>query len=210
MKFLRAILLAAAASALCSKAQGQVANGIKAVVHDSVVTYQEVEALTAPFADDLRRQFRGDPEGYNKKITEALNDNMDQLVERQLVLHEFKAAGYQMPEGVIDNEVRDRIHSRFGDRAKLTKTLQAQGLTFEKFRNDVRDQIIVEALRGKNICRFAVVGVAAVAAVITPPDPISMLAMCIPLFGLYEVAVAAVWLLERSRAKASASTDIVP
>ena len=82
---------------------------------------------------------------------------MDQLVERQLVLHEFKAAGYQMPEGVIDNEVRDRIHSRFGDRAKLTKTLQAQGLTFEKFRNDVRDQIIVEALRGKNISAEVIV-----------------------------------------------------
>lgn len=56
--------------------------------------------------------------------------------------------------------------------------------------------------------RFAVVGVAAVAAVITPPDPISMLAMCIPLFGLYEVAVAAVWLLERRRKKIASSTDL--
>ncbi len=58
--------------------------------------------------------------------------------------------------------------------------------------------------------RFALVGVAAIAAVITPPDPISMLAMCLPLFALYEVAVLAVGFLERRRNKASASTDVTP
>jgi len=58
--------------------------------------------------------------------------------------------------------------------------------------------------------RFALVGVAAIAAVITPPDPISMLAMCLPLFALYEVAVLTVGFLERRRNKASASTDVTP
>jgi sec-independent protein translocase protein TatC len=54
--------------------------------------------------------------------------------------------------------------------------------------------------------RFALVGVAALAAIITPPDPISMLAMIVPLFALYEVAVWAVWFLEKRRA--SRSTDV--
>ena len=60
--------------------------------------------------------------------------------------------------------------------------------------------------------RFAIVGVAALAAVITPPDPISMLAMCVPLGMLYEVSVWTVWYLERRRAKAKAAagTDITP
>jgi sec-independent protein translocase protein TatC len=58
--------------------------------------------------------------------------------------------------------------------------------------------------------RFAIVGVAALAAVITPPDPISMLAMCIPLGMLYEVAVWAVWLLEKRRKVASDAKDLVP
>jgi sec-independent protein translocase protein TatC len=47
--------------------------------------------------------------------------------------------------------------------------------------------------------RFAIVAVCAVAAVITPPDPISMLAMAIPLAGLYEIAVIAVGILEKRR-----------
>ena len=52
--------------------------------------------------------------------------------------------------------------------------------------------------------RFAIVGVCAVAALITPPDPISMIAMAVPLMGLYEIAVFAVLFLEKRRAKAAA------
>jgi sec-independent protein translocase protein TatC len=55
--------------------------------------------------------------------------------------------------------------------------------------------------------RFAVVGVCAVAAIITPPDPISMIAMAIPLMGLFEIAVIAVKFVERRRAKAEATKD---
>jgi sec-independent protein translocase protein TatC len=57
--------------------------------------------------------------------------------------------------------------------------------------------------------RFAVVGVCALAAVITPPDPISMLAMAVPLGLLYEIAVIAVGFLEKRR-KAAESKELVP
>jgi sec-independent protein translocase protein TatC len=55
--------------------------------------------------------------------------------------------------------------------------------------------------------RFAIVAVCGVAALITPPDPISMIAMSIPLMGLYELAVFAVGFLERRRKKAEAIKD---
>lgn len=58
--------------------------------------------------------------------------------------------------------------------------------------------------------RFAIVGVCALAAVITPPDPISMLAMAVPLGMLYEIAVLSVWFLERRRKKAAAAKELVP
>jgi sec-independent protein translocase protein TatC len=58
--------------------------------------------------------------------------------------------------------------------------------------------------------RFAIVGVCAIAAVITPPDPISMLAMAVPLGLLYEIAVVAVWLLEKRRKKAEQSKELTP
>ena len=55
--------------------------------------------------------------------------------------------------------------------------------------------------------RFALVGVAILAGIITPPDPISMITMVVPLFALYEVAVFAVGFIERRR-KAKADKDL--
>lgn len=55
--------------------------------------------------------------------------------------------------------------------------------------------------------KFAIVGVFVVAAVLTPPDPISQLSMAIPLMGLYEVSVQAVRYLEARRRKAEAARD---
>jgi sec-independent protein translocase protein TatC len=50
--------------------------------------------------------------------------------------------------------------------------------------------------------RYAVLGIAAVAAVLSPPDPFSMLAMMLPTIGLYELSI---WAVERAARHAAAS-----
>ncbi len=52
--------------------------------------------------------------------------------------------------------------------------------------------------------RYAVVGLFAVAAMFTPPDAISMLALAVPLVLLYEVSIWCVIMIERTRAKEDA------
>lgn len=52
-------------------------------------------------------------------------------------------------------------------------------------------------LRSKR--RYAIVGVVVLAAIFTPPDPFSQLGLAIPLWGLYELAIYAVKLVERKR-----------
>ncbi len=47
--------------------------------------------------------------------------------------------------------------------------------------------------------RFAIVGIAIVAAIVTPPDPISMLMLCVPIVLLYEVSIWCVRLIELRR-----------
>jgi sec-independent protein translocase protein TatC len=49
--------------------------------------------------------------------------------------------------------------------------------------------------------RYAVVGIAALAAVLTPPDAFSMISLAVPLVLLYEISIGCVWLIERGRAK---------
>jgi sec-independent protein translocase protein TatC len=50
--------------------------------------------------------------------------------------------------------------------------------------------------------RYAVVGIFLVAAVVTPPDPISMLSLALPIVLLYEVSIWCVALIEVRRRKA--------
>src|ERR1051326_8723970 len=53
--------------------------------------------------------------------------------------------------------------------------------------------------------RYAIVGVFAVAAIVTPPDVFSQLSLAFPLVGLYEVSIWCVKLIERNRARAEAA-----
>jgi sec-independent protein translocase protein TatC len=53
--------------------------------------------------------------------------------------------------------------------------------------------------------RFAIVGVFAGAAVITPPDIISQITLAIPIIVLYEISIIAVRMVERRRAEAEAA-----
>ena len=157
---MKAVSIIVAAGVLLSGALGagaaldegpKLANGIKAVVHDAVITYQEVEALDEQTVDVLIRQYRSEPTVLDQKLNEMRKENLKKLLDRQLILREFKTAGYSLPESVLDDLVQERIRSRFGDRMTLTKTLQARGMTYEQFRQQVRDQFIVEQLRIKNI-----------------------------------------------------------
>ncbi len=52
--------------------------------------------------------------------------------------------------------------------------------------------------------RYAIVGIAAFSACVTPPDPISMMIMAIPVYFLYEASIWIVWLIEKARAREEA------
>jgi sec-independent protein translocase protein TatC len=58
--------------------------------------------------------------------------------------------------------------------------------------------------------RYAVLGVVVVAAVVTPPDPISQLLLAVPIIALYFASVGCVKLIELRRKKedAAAGTDV--
>jgi peptidyl-prolyl cis-trans isomerase SurA len=128
-----------------------VVNGIKAIVHDAVVTKQEVELSTAPAAELLFQRLRNQPEEYQRQLKERLDENLEARLQRQLILRDFKTGGYNLPESIIQGVVDEQIRTRYGDRDKLIKSLNARGMTYERFRQQAREDIIISALRGKNI-----------------------------------------------------------
>ncbi len=157
MKFITTLASTAVALAGVCACQAELANGVNAVVHDSVVTYFEVNLRSEQTADVLLRQYRNDPAMLEKKLNETKAENLEALIQRQLIIHEFSTAGYKLPETLLDDIVQERIKADFGDRATLTKTLEARGISFEKFRQQIRDRFIVEQLRLKHISQEIII-----------------------------------------------------
>jgi peptidyl-prolyl cis-trans isomerase SurA len=137
----------------CSSARGELINAIEAIVHDSVITHFQVNFLNEQTYGQLMQDYRSQPEVLNKKLQSMQSENLEKLLRDQLILHEFKTAGYNLPESVVDELVQERIKEdpRFHDRATFTKTLAEEGMTYERFRQQVRDRFIIGQLRQKNI-----------------------------------------------------------
>ncbi len=55
--------------------------------------------------------------------------------------------------------------------------------------------------------RYAIVAVFVVAAVLTPPDPISQITLAVPICLLYEISIICVWLIERRKKRQDAEAE---
>ena len=66
---------------------------------------------------------------------------------------------------------------------------------------------IVSAAMLRKFRRYAIVGIFALAAIVTPPDLFSMVSLAIPLTLLYEVSIWCVALIERRRAQEDAARE---
>src|SRR4051812_21725425 len=112
-------------------AEQMVSDGIAVIVNEAIITYQDVEQLAGNPIDLLIRQYRNQPDALRQRIAETRSDATEQLIERQLILGEFKTAGYNFPESIIEDTIQDRIKQRFRDRVTMMQTLREQGITYE-------------------------------------------------------------------------------
>jgi parvulin-like peptidyl-prolyl isomerase len=157
MRFFRFILILVVLLCPGAPVRAEMADGINAIVNDTVITYAQVAEFTEPEIDALRGEYADQPDVFQQKLGELLNDGLEQLIERQLILHDFDVEGYKLPDSVLDDWVQDSIRKRFGDRITLIKTLQAQGITLEQYREQIRDQNIVTFMRSKKVSQEIIV-----------------------------------------------------
>lgn len=66
---------------------------------------------------------------------------------------------------------------------------------------------IVSSQLLRRVRRYAIVGLTALASIITPPDLFSMICLIVPLVLLYEASIWLVWLIERRREQERAEAD---
>jgi peptidyl-prolyl cis-trans isomerase SurA len=151
LKQLFSILVAIAFCTPCIRAaEPQVIDGVAAVVNGDVITFSQVEELSGPQERTLHEQYTG--QDLIDKIKEARLGALNDLIDRQLIVQEFKKKEYTMPEYVVDDQIQNIIKAEFGgDRQAFLRTLNAQGYSLTKFREMQRDKVIVGAMRQNNV-----------------------------------------------------------
>src|ERR1700736_6311421 len=103
-------------------ADPQVIDGVAAVVNGDVITFSQVQDVSGPREKTLREQFTG--QELIDKIKEARLAALSDLIDRQLILQEFKKKQFNIPEYVIDDQVQNLIKDEFaGDRMAFVRTL---------------------------------------------------------------------------------------
>jgi len=157
MKVLRLICCAGLVACSSARAQLTLLDGIAAIVNDAVVTFQEVRNYVEPSLVVLRNTYGNQPEVFEQRRIDAFARGLEDLVEKQLILDDFKAQGGAIPDSIIEDEIKGIIRKRYGDQATLTKSLQVQGKTRESLRQEIRQEIVVGYLRQKNISQAVLI-----------------------------------------------------
>ena len=141
--FLTALLIV---TSLHLRAAEEVVNGIAAVVNGEVITYSQVRELVAAQERSASEIYQG--EELQKKVADMRKKAVQELIDRALILQEFKKKEFNIPSYVIDDSIQRIIRTDFGgDRTAFVKTLQAQGYTMARFRAVQKDKITVQAMR---------------------------------------------------------------
>jgi peptidyl-prolyl cis-trans isomerase SurA len=141
-----ALLLLTSLTSVSLKAQEQVVNGIAAVVNGEVITFSQVRELSAAQEKSAAGTYQGDE--LQKKIKDVRQQAIRELIDRALILQEFRKREFTIPSYIVDDSVRKIIREEFGgDRMAFVRTLQAQGFTMARFRAVEQDKITVQAMR---------------------------------------------------------------
>ncbi len=125
-------------------------NAIAAKVNGRVITVNQVNFLLAPIYAQLVTQYPRRGPQFEAEFIEARNNIIQELVDREIILDEFKQKGATIRPHIIDEEVKRQMRELFGgDEAKFRDELKRSRLTMEGFRQMTEEKMIVQAMRAQ-------------------------------------------------------------
>lgn len=123
---------------------------IAAKVNGHAITVKEVNALLAPRQELLRTLYPREGEIYQRRLKQARDNILEQLIDNELLLTEIKGLGANIPDHVVEGEIRRIIRDNYeGDENEFRKFLKDSGQTRHSFREAQREQILVQAYRSQ-------------------------------------------------------------
>jgi peptidyl-prolyl cis-trans isomerase SurA len=125
-------------------------NGIAAKVNGNVITKNEVAFMLAPIYGQLRTQFPRRGQEFEKQFSEARKKILQELIDRRIILDEFKQIGASIRPNLIDEEIKRQMSELYnGNEALFREELKKSRMTMEGYREMTREKMVVQAMRAQ-------------------------------------------------------------
>lgn len=122
---------------------------IAAKVNGHAITKKEVESLLAPRREMLQTMYPRRGEIYQRRLKEFRDRILEQLINNELLLSEVEGKA-NIPNHIVEQEVARIIREEYnGKEEEFNQFLRENGLTRRSFREQQREQILVQAYRSQ-------------------------------------------------------------
>jgi parvulin-like peptidyl-prolyl isomerase len=152
MKHLKCLLVFAAGAffaAACPAQPSGLLDGLAVVVNDSVITVLQVQDQILSQLKTLENLYgRGTPRFY-EEADKLQRDELELMERGKLILNDFASGEYttNWVDDAVEASIKKDLKKTFGgSRNKLVATLQAEGRTYEDYRKQMRENIIIGAM----------------------------------------------------------------
>jgi peptidyl-prolyl cis-trans isomerase SurA len=129
-------------------AAGQVVEEIVTRVNSQIITRSEYQRSKDQLRDDVKQQ---DPSNADKLYAEREKDVLRDLVDQQLLLEKGKDLGITGDTELIKRLDGMRKDMKLDTMEELEKAATAQGISYEDFKQNLRNQIITQKVIGEEV-----------------------------------------------------------
>lgn len=136
------------AALLASLASAQVVEEIIARVNNQIVTRSEFARSKDQLRDEVKQQ---DPTNADKVFGEREKDILRDLIDQQLLLEKGKDLGITGDTELIKKLDQMRKDMKLSSMEELEKAAAAQGISYEDFKQNMRNQIITQKVIGEEV-----------------------------------------------------------
>ncbi len=123
------------------------ADYIMAVVNSELVTFTDVDKRVSRIIDNA-------PAGSNVPPPDVLRQQvLDALIDEKIQLQYARAVGMTVNDEEVDDAVANIAAQNQISLAELRNRMKADGLDYDRYRNSLRDQMMLERIRAREVSR---------------------------------------------------------
>jgi peptidyl-prolyl cis-trans isomerase SurA len=147
------------ASTAWGQEKGKVVEEIVARVNNEIITRSELERARAGLGDEAKQDCpRCTPEQLQNMVEEREKNILRDLIDQSLLVQRAKDMGISVETELVKRLDEIRQANKFADMDAFERAVASQGLSWEDFKNQIRNNLLTQRVIGQEVSRSIVVG----------------------------------------------------